>query len=225
MNERGGIYALGYPVISAFGHLINLAELAFLALVLFALLIVGRDRVQHVRVADAGQRAGAAARNPVELLPQAVPGICRRIRRAGHHPGACHARVLRERADRRHRRGGRPDGDRRATPGRRLRGAAAARPRRAGRARRRHHGARQPGHRRGRQPVRWRAAPGDERARSLRVATAVDANASRGVPAARARARADVCWRAGGRGDRAMPSPRRRSVPRAAKESSRCPSR
>ena len=41
MNERGGIYALGYPVISAFGHLINLAELAFLALVLFALLIVG----------------------------------------------------------------------------------------------------------------------------------------------------------------------------------------
>jgi hypothetical protein len=27
MNDRGGIYALGYPVITAFGHLINLAEL------------------------------------------------------------------------------------------------------------------------------------------------------------------------------------------------------
>jgi signal transduction histidine kinase len=41
MNDRGGIYALGYPVITAFGHLINLAELVVLALVLFALLVVG----------------------------------------------------------------------------------------------------------------------------------------------------------------------------------------
>lgn len=41
MNDRGGIYALGYPVITAFGHLINLAELVTLALALFALLIAG----------------------------------------------------------------------------------------------------------------------------------------------------------------------------------------
>ena len=32
MNDRGGIYALGYPVITSFGHLINLAELVTLAL-------------------------------------------------------------------------------------------------------------------------------------------------------------------------------------------------
>jgi signal transduction histidine kinase len=41
MNDRGGIYALGYPVITAFGHLINLAELVFLALVVCVMLIAG----------------------------------------------------------------------------------------------------------------------------------------------------------------------------------------
>jgi len=41
MNDRGGIYALGYPVITTFGHLINLAELVTLVLALFTLLIVG----------------------------------------------------------------------------------------------------------------------------------------------------------------------------------------
>ena len=35
LNDRGGIYALGYPVITVFGHLINLAELVTLALALF----------------------------------------------------------------------------------------------------------------------------------------------------------------------------------------------
>ncbi len=39
MNDRGGMYALGYPVMTAFGHLINLAELVTLAFVLFVLLI------------------------------------------------------------------------------------------------------------------------------------------------------------------------------------------
>ena len=32
MNDRGGIYALGLPVTSALGHLVNLAELTVLAL-------------------------------------------------------------------------------------------------------------------------------------------------------------------------------------------------
>jgi signal transduction histidine kinase len=41
LNDRGGIYALGYPVTSAFGHLINLAELVFLALLLVMVLIAG----------------------------------------------------------------------------------------------------------------------------------------------------------------------------------------
>jgi signal transduction histidine kinase len=39
MNDRGGIYALGYPVLTVFGHLINLAELVTLVLVLFVLLL------------------------------------------------------------------------------------------------------------------------------------------------------------------------------------------
>ena len=40
-NDRGGIYALGYPVVTRFGHLINLAELVFFCGVLYALLLVG----------------------------------------------------------------------------------------------------------------------------------------------------------------------------------------
>ncbi len=41
LNDRFGIYALGYPVITWFGHLVNLAELVALTLVLYALLIGG----------------------------------------------------------------------------------------------------------------------------------------------------------------------------------------
>ncbi len=40
-NDRGGIYALGYPIVTWFGHLINLAELVFFCGVLYALLVVG----------------------------------------------------------------------------------------------------------------------------------------------------------------------------------------
>jgi signal transduction histidine kinase len=39
LNDRGGIYALGYPVITRLGHLINLAELVTLAGVLYAMLV------------------------------------------------------------------------------------------------------------------------------------------------------------------------------------------
>ena len=41
LSDRGGIYALGYPVITWTGHLINLAELVMLAAVLYLLLIGG----------------------------------------------------------------------------------------------------------------------------------------------------------------------------------------
>jgi len=41
LSDRGGIYALGYPVISWVGHLINLAELVLLAFVLYAALLAG----------------------------------------------------------------------------------------------------------------------------------------------------------------------------------------
>ncbi|MGB7218480.1 MAG: ATP-binding protein [Vicinamibacterales bacterium] len=39
LNDRGGIYALGYPVITWFGHLVNLAELVILTGVLSLVLI------------------------------------------------------------------------------------------------------------------------------------------------------------------------------------------
>src|SRR5262249_47145043 len=40
-NDRGGIYALGYPRITPFGHVINLGELMFLTAVLYTLLLAG----------------------------------------------------------------------------------------------------------------------------------------------------------------------------------------
>jgi signal transduction histidine kinase len=41
LNDRGGIHALGYPVITPFGHLINLAELLTLCGVIYLLLVGG----------------------------------------------------------------------------------------------------------------------------------------------------------------------------------------
>ena len=41
LNDRGGIYALGYPVMTTFGHLVSLAELIFLTGVLWAVLLGG----------------------------------------------------------------------------------------------------------------------------------------------------------------------------------------
>jgi nitrogen fixation/metabolism regulation signal transduction histidine kinase len=47
-NDRGGIYALGYPVITAFGHLVNLAELVTLVFAVFLLLIAGATLLNAV---------------------------------------------------------------------------------------------------------------------------------------------------------------------------------
>ncbi len=44
-NDRGGIYALGYPVVSWFGHLINLGELIFFCGVLYAALLLSATLV------------------------------------------------------------------------------------------------------------------------------------------------------------------------------------
>ncbi|OLC48580.1 MAG: hypothetical protein AUH43_09205 [Acidobacteria bacterium 13_1_40CM_65_14] len=41
LNDRGGIYALGYPVITWFGHVINMAELVTLTGVLYLALLLG----------------------------------------------------------------------------------------------------------------------------------------------------------------------------------------
>jgi signal transduction histidine kinase len=40
LNDRGGIYALGFPVISALGHLVNLAEVTVLAVCTYLLLLI-----------------------------------------------------------------------------------------------------------------------------------------------------------------------------------------
>ena len=39
LNDRGGIYALGFPVIAPLDHLVNLAEVTVLALLVFVLLL------------------------------------------------------------------------------------------------------------------------------------------------------------------------------------------
>jgi signal transduction histidine kinase len=41
LNDRGGIYALGYPTITWTGHLIRIAELMMLAFVMYVLLVAG----------------------------------------------------------------------------------------------------------------------------------------------------------------------------------------
>jgi len=40
LNDRGGIYALGFPVISALGHLVNLAEVTVLAVATYLLILL-----------------------------------------------------------------------------------------------------------------------------------------------------------------------------------------
>ena len=57
LSDRGGIYALGYPVISWTGHLINLAELVMLALVLYLTILAGLSLFSAlgVRTATSGR--------------------------------------------------------------------------------------------------------------------------------------------------------------------------
>jgi signal transduction histidine kinase len=56
LNDRGGIYALGFPVISALGHLVNLAEVTVLAVVTYLLILVFNSVFNRV-----GYRAKTAA--------------------------------------------------------------------------------------------------------------------------------------------------------------------
>jgi signal transduction histidine kinase len=57
LSDRGGIYALGYPVIGWVGHLINLAELVMLAFVLYAAMLAGLTLLSllGVRTASSGR--------------------------------------------------------------------------------------------------------------------------------------------------------------------------
>ena len=56
-NDRGGIYALGYPVVTVFGHLVNLAEIATLCGVLYLLLLAGATLLHAVTFRPASGRA------------------------------------------------------------------------------------------------------------------------------------------------------------------------
>jgi signal transduction histidine kinase len=48
VSDRGGIYALGYPVMTWFRHLVSLAELVFLAGVIYVVLVAGATVVSAV---------------------------------------------------------------------------------------------------------------------------------------------------------------------------------
>jgi len=181
-SDRGGIYALGYPVITGVGHLINLAELDDAGGRAVRGAAVGRHGVRDAHDAHRGERPRVVARSAIQLLPQAVPRLLGGSGRAGVHPRHLHADLRRHTVARRRRRSGGTNGDRRAAAGRRLRRAAAARDRRARRHRRSDHGAGAPGDRRGRQPLRQIPSAGDQCARSVRVAAPREPDVGRCLP-------------------------------------------
>jgi signal transduction histidine kinase len=57
LNDRGGIYALGFPVLSGFGHLVNLAELTVLALTVYVLLLAVNPLFRWLGQRDISARA------------------------------------------------------------------------------------------------------------------------------------------------------------------------
>ena len=88
LNDRVGIYVIGFPVITRLDHLINLAELATL---------VGLSLHRSCWLSPGSSRRSAERRRPPgrallredprELLPEAVSGIPCGRRAAGHGPG------------------------------------------------------------------------------------------------------------------------------------------
>ncbi|MGE0450767.1 MAG: ATP-binding protein [Vicinamibacterales bacterium] len=70
-NDRGGIYALGYPVITRFDHLVNLGELVFLTGVLYVCLLIAGAFVNV-----AGSRTSASGR---ELLREIRSSFYRKL--------------------------------------------------------------------------------------------------------------------------------------------------
>ncbi|MGE3704214.1 MAG: ATP-binding protein [Vicinamibacterales bacterium] len=57
LSDRGGIYALGYPLLPPFGHVINLAEIAVLAGVAYVVLLAGATMVSGVASGGLSGRA------------------------------------------------------------------------------------------------------------------------------------------------------------------------
>ncbi len=178
-NDRGGIYALGFPIVSALGHLVNLAELTVLAWLTYAVLLAVTAHLRRVQP-PRRHRAGAAARGARELLPQAVarlrcrhgrPGRGAGLRRAAPTwPTRC-ARTSRRRRSAPHRGAARRRGPRRAAR------------RAAGRRHRRQpDGMGQPPDRPGRQHLQRTASAGHERAQPVRVRPAAGPDAGRRLP-------------------------------------------
>ena len=138
-NDRQFIYALGYAIPGVFDHLVRLAELTTLAAVGYVIVLIGNCAVHAAGAGQGPDGPRAAARNPRQLLPQAVPGV-----RAGVHRSRCVILALVIRtyfagiADRRHQGGGDAYGRRRPARRRGIGCAAAPRRRRGrGRSRRR----------------------------------------------------------------------------------------
>ena len=96
MNDRGGIYALGFPAVSALGHLVNLAELTTLGAAAFlgVAAIAGLFGLAARRFVLG---ASTAARGARQLLPQAVSGLRRRRGRAGGAAGRGGPQLRRQR--------------------------------------------------------------------------------------------------------------------------------
>ena len=194
LSDRGGIYALGYPVITWFGHLINLAELMMLAGVLY----VGcwsSARRSSTRSTSRTPASGRALLREVrssfyrKLFLAFVAGAVVPVVILAIATRTYFADAVRTPASRRPRRGRRPSrsGWSRTTP--RCSSAAPTRARRASTIRSWCWSAARST---GRQPVRPRPPAGDERARSVRVAAAAAAHARRRLPRDRARSAADL---------------------------------
>ncbi len=74
-NDRNGIYALGYPVVSSLGHFVNVGELVFLVGILYATLLLVAT-LATAAIATAPTSGRAALREVLEFLPEG-PGVRR----------------------------------------------------------------------------------------------------------------------------------------------------
>ena len=97
MNDRGGIYALGYPSITWFGHLSASRSSSCSPERSTSLLLIGAALFAFIALDHHRPSGRALLREvPVELLSQAVPRVRGRRGRAGRDPGARRPDLLRQ---------------------------------------------------------------------------------------------------------------------------------